>query len=740
MHPWRTVAIWGVALVLALGIAGTLFASATTQEQSTTRPAESELAEEALREAGLRGPEKFRETVVIEHPTFTVDGPAFRQKVVPLADKIRALGPDKVESVVTYYDEGGPSFASESGRATILLVTMVGDVDTVGKNITDVLALTNAERVGQYAVGVAGEASIGRDFQEVADKDLRTGEFIGILAALVILLLVFGAAGSAWIPVVMAVCAIVLAVAASALIGQVYKLSFFVINMISMIGLAVGVDYTLFIVARFREERARGVEKVDAIARAGATATRAVVFSGLTVIFALIGMLIVPTNIFFSLGLGAILVAMFAVVLAMTFLPAVLSLVGDRVNAWRLPFLPKAPDSGEQEAGFWSWVTRTVLKRPFVFMVVTAGALVALTVPYFDLAKGFNGIETLPDSFESKHAFETLVREFPDAFGTNISSVDVVVQGSASSRAARDAAAALGRSVVDSPVFGEVQPYELAADGRTGLLQVHLKVAADTEAANDGIRELRGGLVPAAGFPDTTTVLVGGSTAFNVDFFELTDRWEPIVVVFVLALSFVLLTVVFRSIVVPVKAIVLNLLSVGAAYGLVVLVFQKGFAADILGFAQVDVIEAWIPLFLFSVLFGLSMDYEVFLLSRIRERYDQTKNNEEAVAFGLKSTASLITGAALIMVAVFAGFAVGDLVMFQQFGFGLGVAVLVDATVIRSVLVPSTMKLLGNTNWYLPKFLHWLPDLRVDVTPAEGQATVAAPTTAPAGGANGTPK
>jgi RND superfamily putative drug exporter len=260
---------------------------------------------------------------------------------------------------------------------------------------------------------------------------------------------------------------------------------------------------------------------------------------------------------------------------------------------------------------------------------------------------------------------------------------------------------------------------------------VHLKVGATTDAAAEGIRDLRRRDIPAAGIP--AEVFVGGDTAFNVDFFNLTDTWQPIVFAFVLALSFVLLTIVFRSVVVPVKAIILNLLSVGAAYGLLVLVFQRGFAADILGFQKVEVIEAWIPLFLFSVLFGLSMDYEVFLLSRIRERYDQTRNNEESVAFGLRSTASIITGAALIMVAVFAGFALGDLVMFQQLGFGLGVAVFVDATVIRSILVPSTMKMLGSFNWYLPRFLHWLPDFRAEVPDAHAQR----PAGAPAGGAAG---
>ena len=255
----------------------------------------------------------------------------------------------------------------------------------------------------------------------------------------------------------------------------------------------------------------------------------------------------------------------------------------------------------------------------------------------------------------------------------------------------------------------------MSQDGEVGVLQIPLTVSGDSGEANDAVEELRERLVPMAGLPGN--VLIGGATAVNVALFDLVSFWTPVVIGVVLALSFVLLLFVFRSILVPVKAILMNLLSVGAAYGLVVLVFQKGFGADLFGFTQVQFVEAWVPLFLFTVLFGLSMDYEVFLLSRIRERFDQTGKNDESIAFGLRSTSAIITGAALIMVAVFMGFAVGDLATFQQFGFGLAIAILVDATIIRSVLVPASMKLLGDRNWYLPGFLNWLPDLRVH--PAE---------------------
>jgi RND superfamily putative drug exporter len=424
-------------------------------------------------------------------------------------------------------------------------------------------------------------------------------------------------------------------------------------------------------------------------------------------------MLIVPTTIFFSMALSAILVVVFTVLLALIFLPALLSLMGDKVNAWKVPFLPRSSDYNDTRRGFWNWITRTVLKRPVVFMVLTLALLIALVIPYFNINLGFNGVDTLPDEFRAKQTFERLLAEFPAGEGLGeASSVDIVVASGADSQAARDGVDRLLATMRTDPAFGEVTPYEVSENGQVGVLAVHLGVAGDSDAANGFIRQLRDDYIPAAAVP--AEVLVGGITAFNVDFFDLVDAWQPIVIAVVLVLSFVLLTIVFRSLVVPVKAIILNLLSVGAAYGLMVLVFQEGFLIDVLGFQQVPVIEAWIPLFLFAILFGLSMDYEVFLLSRIRERYDQTLNNDESVAFGLRSTAAIITGAALIMVAVFAGFTLGDLVMFQQFGFGLAIAILVDATIIRSILVPSTMKLLGRRNWWLPSFLHWLPDVRVE--------------------------
>jgi RND superfamily putative drug exporter len=350
------------------------------------------------------------------------------------------------------------------------------------------------------------------------------------------------------------------------------------------------------------------------------------------------------------------------------------------------------------------------MKRPVTSLVLFSGLLLLAASPLLGLRLGANGVSTLPDRLESKQGFAALARDFPRQ---SSSSVLIVVQGDVRSQPVREGIAELRADLRGNPAFGGAGELRI---GRK-LAAIVTPVAGDKtgDSALAAVRRLRADEIPHA-FASTpeTQVLVGGDTADNVDYIDAMNFWLPFVFVFVLGLSFVLLTVVFRSIVIAATAIVFNLLSVGAAYGLIVLVFQHGVGADLFGFQQVDTIEAWVPLFLFSVLFGLSMDYQVFLLSRIKERYDETGSTTNAVAEGVGSTARLITGAALIIVAVFVGFATGDLVMFQQMGFGVAVALLIDATIVRSVLLPAAMKLLGEWNWYLPRWLVWLPDIEVE--------------------------
>jgi RND superfamily putative drug exporter len=559
--------------------------------------------------------------------------------------------------------------------------------------------------------------SVGDAFSKTSERDLQTAEQRGMPVAMIVLVLVFGAVVAAFVPIVLALVAIMVALGVTTLVGQIWSLSFFVTNMIFMIGLAVGIDYSLFIIERFREERRHGLDKIEAIAVAGNTASRAVVFSGFMVVIALLGMLLVPSNIFRALGAGAIIVVLVALCVTTTLLPAVLSLLGDRINRLSIPFFSRR-GQGEDNRGFWAGTARLVMGHPWVSVISATVLLVALAIPYFSINLGLSGAETLPKATQVYEANAILASEFSQGLaqptdvvisGTDVNSpaVQSAIQKLEDSMAA-DTGAPDGKSRFSSPQF------TAGPRGDVGLLSVAVAGDPSSKESLDAISDLRSTLIPSAFNGTGATVYVGGLSAGNQDFFDLVDRYTPIVFGFVLTLSFILLTMVFRSIVVPLKAVVLNLLSVGATYGLLVLVFQKGVGADLLHFQQSPIIQAWIPLFLFSILFGLSMDYHVFLLSRIRERFDQTRDNAGSVAFGLRTTANIITGAALIMVVVFSGFAMGEMVMFEQMGFGLAVAVLIDATIVRTVLVPAAMELLGDRNWYLPSWLGWLPDLRVE--------------------------
>jgi RND superfamily putative drug exporter len=609
--------------------------------------------------------------------------------------------------VTTFYDSGEPRLVSRDRDATGMLVALGPDAEDDIEGVVD--AVHAADGRGGLHTAITGEFTLDSDFSTLAGEDLKNGELgFGLPAALIVLLLVFGSVVAGLIPLLLAIVGITVALALIALVGQAFPLSVFATNMLTGMGLALGVDYSLFVLSRYREERLRERERLDAIAAAGATASRAVLFSGIAFTLAMVGLLLVPSTIMRSLAVGAIAAGLVSVAAALTLLPALLSLLGDRVNAWRLPVFGRSARG--EESPFWSRTVRGVLRRPHVSLVLATTALLAMAVPVLDLRSGEAGVSTLPDRLAAKQGYLALNAEFP---GETTDPVQVVIDGDAGSPAVQAGVDRLRERLANEEQFGSVEA-ETNAAGDLTVLTIPVRGDPLGEEAVDAVRELRSEHIPQA-FPGRgIDVLVGGDTAESIDESDTMSDWLPIVLAFVLGLSVVLLTIAFRSLVVAAKAVAVNLLSVGAAYGLLVLVFQEGIGNELFGFPQVDTVEAWVPLFLFAVLFGLSMDYHVFLLSRIRERFRETGDNSDAIAHGVGSTGRIITGAALIIIAVFSGFARGDLVMFQQMGFGVAVALLLDATVVRLVLVPAAMELLGERNWYLPSWLRWLPDVQIE--------------------------
>ena len=711
-HPWRTLIVWVGALLAAGVLSSQFLGDALTTDTDFTNQPESKQAATLLEER-LRGSNEAMEFVVVTAEG-AVTEPAYRSYVGGLQTTIAALGPDVVQHVGSYLTDEGP--VSETGRSTLLPVTLAGvDHTAVGEHAELLVnAVKGVEAPEGSEAHVAGPATLENEFIRLAEEGLEKGETIGLGVALVVLVFVFGAVVASLIPIILGVMAIAIALGAAALFGLAFDLPFFIANIITMIGLAVGIDYSLFIVSRYREERANGLDKLDAITHSGATASRAVFFSGLTVMVALTGMLLLPNTIYRSIGLGAILVVITAVAASLTLLPAVLALMGDKIDALRIR--GRRSGSGRRQRRFWDRITGTVMRRPVVSLVLGAGILVMAAVPYFSINEGFSGVSTLPDEAESKQAFVVLEREFSGGLG---SPVEIVIDGDLTPRVTASIES-MQEALDADPSFGP-SAVEVNEAGDLALVSAPLSGDMAGNDAMDVIRELRSEVVPRLFDDVPVEVLIGGDTAYNVDYLDQTTFYTPVVFLLVLGLSFVLLTFAFRSLVIPAKAIAMNLLSVGATYGLLVLFFQQGvgpeFFKDIaawLGFSQVEAIEAGMPLFMFSILFGLSMDYHVFMLSRIRERFDQTGDNSESVAHGLRSTGALITGGAAIMVAVFGGFAAGPLVGLQQMGFGLAVAVALDATIVRSILVPASMKLLGNRNWYLPSWLGWLPKINID--------------------------
>jgi uncharacterized membrane protein YdfJ with MMPL/SSD domain len=694
------LAAWGVAIVAALVLAATSLHGLTTTATVTGNPESARAAAAiaaafppSVADAGRQS----SDVVVVTSDDYRAGGVQFDTFVAQLAGRLRATA--TVHNVIT------PPIVSGNQHAA--LIPILVDSDAAIKPVEVVTDAAN--RTPGFQVAVTGTDAAGNDFNTLSSSDLTHGELgFGLPAALVILMLVFGSVVAGLVPVLMALVSIMVGIGLVTLLSFEFSLSVFIVNMLSGMGLALGIDYSLFVISRYREERTGGADKDAAIRLAGATASRAVLFSGSTFVVALLGMLLVPTSIMRSLAAGAIIVGIVSVAAALTLLPALLGLLGDRVNALRIPLLGRnLGRSDAAEGRLWQAIIARVLRRPSVSLVVAAAAMIALAVPVLGLHIGASGVASLPNSMQSKQGYLAVQANFP---AQSPYPAQIVVQGGNAS-VAQDLAA-LERRLAVNPSFGageiDVSPKHVS------VLTVPVRGDPVGGPAIRAVRNLRSQVLPQALAATGATVLVGGVTEQNSEYFNAATAPTPYVFAFVLGLSLILLTIAFRSLVVALVSIVLNLLSVGAAYGLLTLVFLHGYAAGFFGFEHVPAIDAWVPLFLFSVLFGLSMDYQVFLMSRIKERYDHGASTREAVETGVSSTARIITGAALIIIAVFTGFASGQLVQFQEMGFGVAVALFLDATVIRSVVLPSALVILDRWSWYLPKWLDWLPHVQVE--------------------------
>ncbi|TVR72074.1 MAG: MMPL family transporter [Sphaerobacteraceae bacterium] len=709
-RPWLIVVGWVLVLAIAIG--------ATTQMKTTfdgemTNGAESVVAANLIGER-IGGDQAVTEIVIVRSETESVDSPAFQAHVEEVTSGLTSMD-NLVTGVVGYYDlrdAGVPdasSMVAENGKALLLQVEMGTDFNAAGEQAASYLETISELNTSEFEVMTVGDVSGNEEILSVAAEDLGMAQTYGLPAALIVLVVVFGALIAAGIPIIVGLMAVAVAFGLAAGVSQFFELDFFITNMIAMIGLAVGIDYSLFIIERYREERASGNEKLDAITIAGSTASKAVVFSGLTTTLALVGMFLLPMTTFQSLAIGAMLAVAASVMAALTLIPAVLSLLGDRINWPRLGRgQPTVADTTSQATGMWARITRAVMRRPIVAMILSVGLLLAATAPVIDLNTGQTGYESMPES-NIKTAYAALQEDF---YAGALAPVQIVVDGDITDPEVMAGGQRLIQSLSSDPNFGAAS-FEIAPDNDLAVISVPLQTGVSSDESMATVEHLRSELIPDAFGDAPATVLLTGATVMIDDFNSMLGDYMPIVFAFVLGLSFIVLMVAFRSIVIPFMSIFMNLLSVGAAYGLLVLAFQHGYG-EFLGLTHTPIIEAWIPVFLFCILFGLSMDYHFFLLSRIREHFDLTGDNDEAVAVGLQTTGKIITGAALIMVVVFGAFAAGRLVTFQQLGFGLAVSVLLDATIVRSILVPSMMKTLGAWNWYLPNWMSWIPRVSIE--------------------------
>jgi len=700
-HRKLAVLGWLAFVLAALALGGAV--GTKTLGDADAQPGEAGRAARLYASAGLDSGDP--ESVLVQSRALRADDPRFTAAVRDVEWTIgRQAGVDELHS--PYAD--GRGRISADGHSVLIGFRLGARPDPRGRpiaveSVVDAVGRAAAQHPGFY-VGEYGAASVDRAISETNGRDFHRAELLSVPLSLAILLVAFGALVAAGIPVLLALTAVAAAIGLLAFPSQIWPADDAANSVILLIGLAVGVDYSLFYLRREREERALGKGPEAALEAAAATSGHAVLLSGLTVLIAMAGMFLTGEKELTSVGVGAMLVVATAVAGSLTVLPALLSLLGDRVERGRLPLLGRR--RGRSSAVL-SRVVERVLRRPAVSLVLATGALLVLAVPAFALHTNNAGESALPAGLKIAGTYERIQRAFP---GGGQPAYVVLKARDVTAPPVRRAVAELRRRALATGELRNPVTVQASDDHRIAALTIGLTGSGTDARSEHALERLRNRLVPGTlGAVPGVEAHVGGVTAESKDFSDLLKRRAPLVFAFVLGLAFVLLLAAFRSVVVAAKAIVLNLLSVGAAYGLLVAVFQWGWGQSLLGFHSTGGVTSWLPLFLFVVLFGLSMDYHVFILTRVREAVDRGLPTDRAVSQAIGSTAGTVTSAAAVMVGVFAVFATLSQIELKQLGVGLASAILIDATIVRIVLLPAAMTLLGRWNWYLPSWLDWLP-------------------------------
>ncbi len=688
-HRWKVVGAWAVVLLVSLvaisGLSG-LLTNRFSLPGTDTAKAERILEEQF----GQKTTGSF--SVVVE------GRPGSAERLVP---EVRAAAGRAAGELPTGQLAGVQPVSDSVVSA--LIVSNLEPADAKGH--TDDMRAAAGEIPGAELY-VSGQAAIEHDLDPVFAHDLKIGElFIAIPIALLILVFVFGTLAFL-LPFFFAAAAIPATLGIIWIFANFMELTTYLQNLVMLIGLGIAIDYSLLVVYRYREELRSGKSKEDAIVRTMQTAGRAVVFSGTAVGIGLALMLFMPLPFMRGFGVGGLVIPLVSVLCALTLLPVLMWLLAARLDRVRL--LPRRIiDRREAETNFWMRLSRTIMRRPVLFAAGTAALLVALALPVLSLELGPGSNKGIPQDLEGVQGLNVIA----DAVGEGALAPTALVgdtgaPGGIEDTSVRAALGNLQERLRDDPEVAQVNfgatPQYVDPTGRYFHVEVVGKSEYGSPPALDFVDRLRDEIVPAAGFPDGVEVYAGGGPPSGVDFLDVTYEAFPWLVLATLLLTYVLLLRAFRSVILPLKAILLNLLSIGAAYGLLVIFFKWG-GADAFGLISFDQIEGWIPVFVFAMVFGLSMDYEVFLVSRMREEWDNGSDNETAVAFGLAKTGRIVTAAGLVMFAAFMGFVAGSIVGLQQFGFGLAAAILIDVTIVRALLVPSVMKLFGRWNWWLPE-------------------------------------